>query len=26
VRVRVVNPPPDLFRVGETAVVTIRGR
>jgi membrane fusion protein, multidrug efflux system len=26
VRVRVENPPPDLFRVGETAVVTIRGR
>jgi multidrug efflux system membrane fusion protein len=26
VRVRVINPPPDLFRVGETAVVTIRGR
>lgn len=25
VRVRVDNPPPDLFRVGETAVVTIRG-
>jgi membrane fusion protein, multidrug efflux system len=25
VRVRVENPPPDLFRVGETAVVTIRG-
>jgi multidrug efflux system membrane fusion protein len=26
VRVRVENPPDDLFRVGETAVVTIRGR
>jgi multidrug efflux system membrane fusion protein len=26
VRVRVVNPPPDLLRVGETAVVTIRER
>ena len=26
VRVRVDNPLPDLFRVGETAVVTIRGR
>ena len=25
VRVRVENPPPGLFRVGETAVVTIRG-
>lgn len=25
VRVRVENPPADLFRVGETAVVTIRG-
>jgi hypothetical protein len=25
VRVRVENPPPDLFRVGETAVVTIQG-
>ncbi len=25
VRVRVQNPPPDLFRVGESAVVTIRG-
>ena len=26
VRVRVKEPPPDLFRVGESAVVTIRGR
>ncbi len=26
VRVRVQNPPPDLFRIGQTAVVTIRGR
>jgi membrane fusion protein, multidrug efflux system len=26
VRVRVDNPPPDLFRIGESAVVTIRGR
>lgn len=26
VRIRVENPPDDLFRVGETAVVTIRGR
>jgi hypothetical protein len=26
VRVRVQNPPADLFRVGESAVVTIRGR
>ncbi|HXN20501.1 MAG TPA: efflux RND transporter periplasmic adaptor subunit [Candidatus Binatus sp.] len=25
VRVRVENPPPDLFRVGESAVITIRG-
>jgi multidrug efflux system membrane fusion protein len=25
VRVRVQNPPPDLFRVGQSAVVTIRG-
>jgi membrane fusion protein, multidrug efflux system len=25
VRVRVENPSPDLFRVGESAVVTIRG-
>ena len=25
VRVRVENPPPDLFRVGQSAVVTIRG-
>src|SRR6204780_4870384 len=25
VRVRVQNPPPELFRVGESAVVTIRG-
>ena len=25
VRVRVQNPPPDLFRVGESALVTIRG-
>jgi len=26
VRVRVQNPTPDLFRIGETAVVTIRGK
>jgi membrane fusion protein, multidrug efflux system len=26
VRVRVTNPPPDLFRVSESAVVVIRGR
>jgi len=26
VRVRVQNPPPDLFRIGESAVVTIRGQ
>jgi membrane fusion protein, multidrug efflux system len=26
VRVRIENPPPDLLRIGETAVVTIRGR
>jgi multidrug efflux system membrane fusion protein len=26
VRVRIENPPPDLMRIGETAVVTIRGR
>ena len=26
VRVRVLDPPPDLLRVGQTAVVTIRGR
>jgi multidrug efflux system membrane fusion protein len=26
VRVRVENPTPDLFRIGESAVVTIRGR
>ncbi len=26
VRVRVENPPPDLFRVSESAVVVIRGR
>ena len=26
VRVRVLHPPPDLLRIGETAVVTIRGR
>jgi multidrug efflux system membrane fusion protein len=26
VRVRVENPPSDLMRIGETAVVTIRGR
>jgi multidrug efflux system membrane fusion protein len=26
VRVRVENPTPDLFRVGESAVITIRGR
>ena len=26
VRVRIEDPPPDLLRVGETAVVTIRGR
>jgi membrane fusion protein, multidrug efflux system len=25
VRVRVENPPPDLFRVGESAVITVRG-
>ena len=25
VRVRVENPPPDLFRVGQSAVITIRG-
>jgi len=25
VRVRVQNPPPDLFRIGESAVVTVRG-
>lgn len=25
VRVRVKNPPPDLFRIGESAVITIRG-
>lgn len=25
VRVRIENPPPDLLRIGETAVVTIRG-
>jgi multidrug efflux system membrane fusion protein len=25
VRVRVENPPPDLFRIGESAVITIRG-
>ena len=25
VRIRVVNPPPELFRVGESAVVEIRG-
>jgi membrane fusion protein, multidrug efflux system len=25
VRVRVQNPTPDLFRIGESAVVTIRG-
>jgi len=25
VRIRVVNPTPDLFRIGESAVVTIRG-
>jgi membrane fusion protein, multidrug efflux system len=25
VRVRVENPTPDLFRIGESAVVTIRG-
>jgi multidrug efflux system membrane fusion protein len=25
VRVRVKNPPPELFRIGETAVVIIRG-
>jgi multidrug efflux system membrane fusion protein len=26
VRVRIENPPADLFRVGETAVVTVQGR
>ena len=26
VRVRVQNPPPELFRIGESAVVTIRGK
>ena len=26
VRVRLENPPPDLFRIGQTAVVTIRGK
>lgn len=26
VRIRVENPPPDLLRIGETAVVTIRGK
>jgi multidrug efflux system membrane fusion protein len=26
VRVRIENPPPDLFRLGETTVVTIQGR
>jgi multidrug efflux system membrane fusion protein len=26
VRVRIENPPADLFRVGETSVVTIQGR
>ncbi len=26
VRVRIEDPPPDLFRIGETAVVTVRGR
>jgi multidrug efflux system membrane fusion protein len=26
VRVRVENPPPDLLRIGQTAVVTVRGR
>jgi membrane fusion protein, multidrug efflux system len=25
VRVRVENPPPDVFRIGQTAVVTVRG-
>lgn len=25
VRVRIVNPPPDIFRIGQTAVVTVRG-
>lgn len=25
VRIRVLNPPPDLFRIGETAVVVLRG-
>jgi multidrug efflux system membrane fusion protein len=25
VRVRVINPPPGIFRMGETAVVTVRG-
>jgi membrane fusion protein, multidrug efflux system len=26
VRIRVENPPPDLFRIGQTAVVTVHGR
>ena len=26
VRVRIENPPPDLMRIGETAVVTVQGR
>ena len=26
VRVRLENPPPDVFRIGQTAVVTIRGK
>lgn len=26
VRVRILNPPPDLLRIGQTAAVTIRGR
>jgi membrane fusion protein, multidrug efflux system len=26
VRVRLENPPPDLFRIGQTAVVTVRGK
>jgi multidrug efflux system membrane fusion protein len=26
VRVRIENPPPDLFRIGQTAIVTISGR
>jgi multidrug efflux system membrane fusion protein len=26
VRVRVIDPPPELFRLSETAVVVIRGR